>query len=120
MADVATMRNNPSPAARRAQSEPVTLDAKTIQWMAGLPQNLRPNQMATRFPHIANRLAATWNSGEECRRYFDEVLLDRRGDRQGLPERVGSELAALKNHFESVVFPTHQTVWDEIVSRPRG
>ncbi len=104
------------PKAQRGQ-QPIALDAETIQWMSSLPQHLRPTEMATRFPHIANKLASNWRSPEVCRDYFDEVLLDRRGDRQGLPERVAIELAALKNHFESAVFPTQQTVWDEIVSR---
>ncbi len=109
-----------SPTAQRKQSQTAALGPETIQWMAELPQHVRPNEMATRFPHIANRLASGWKTPEQCRRYFDEVLLDRRGGRQGLPGRVALELAALKNHYDSAVFPTHQTVWDEIISRARA
>ena len=105
--------------AQRAREQPGVLEAATIQWMAELPQHVRPNEMATRFPHIANALATCWPKPERCRGYFDDVLLDRRGDRKGFPGRVAMELAALKNHYDSVVFPTNQTVWDEIVTRSR-
>jgi len=112
--------NTSNPTAPRGSPQPTALAAQTFQWLTELPQHLRPDQLAARYPHIANKLAAVWTTPEECRRYFDDVLLDRRGNRKGLPERVAMELAALKNHFDSVVFPTHQTVWDEIVSRARG
>lgn len=108
------------PRSQRAEQPPTVLGAKTIEWIDGLPQHLRPTELASRFPHIVNNLAARWQAPEVCRAYFDEILLDRRGSRRGLPERVAVELAALKNHFDSVVFPTQQTVWDEIVKRSRG
>lgn len=119
MGDIETPRN-PSPAALRRQTGSVTLGAQTIRWMAELPQHVRPTELASRFPHIANKLAAAWGSPTKCRDYFDDVLLDRRGDRRGLPGRAAMELAALRNHFDSVVFPTHQTVWDEIAGRARA
>jgi hypothetical protein len=104
---------------REAQTrEPIGTAA--IQWMAELPQHVRPNETASRFPRIANKLAACWKDPVQCRRYLEDLLLDRRGDRHGFPERVAIELAALKNHYESVVFPTSQTVWDEIINRSRG
>lgn len=119
MADTEMRGDRGGPGMRDASRAP-TLEPRTIQWMAGLPQNLRPNELATRFPHIANQLAARWESAADCRSYFDEVLLDSRGNRKGLPEHVALELATLKNHFDSVVFPTQQTVWDEIVGRSRA
>lgn len=100
--------------------QPAALGAFTVHWIAALPQHLRPNELATRFPHIADQLAARWDSPEACRSYFDEVLLDRRGNRKGLPVRAAFELANLKDHFDSVVFPIEQTVWDEIASRSRS
>jgi hypothetical protein len=119
VAEVGAQKKEPA-AAQRGQAQPSSLGASTIQWMAELPQHIRPNEVATRFPHVANILASSWPNPERCRGYFDEVLLDRRGDRRGFPERVAMELAALKNHYDSVVFPTHQTVWDEIVTRSRA
>lgn len=119
MGEIDSLRNR-DPRAQRRPSGPATLGTQTIRWMAELPQQLRPTELASRFPHIANKLAAMWSSPVNCRTYFDDVLLDRRGNRRGLPERAAMELAALKNHFDSVVFPTHQTVWEEIASRARA
>jgi hypothetical protein len=106
-------------ATKRRDTQVVTLRESTIRWLAELPEHLRPKEMATRFPHIANRLAVEWPTASTCRPYFDDLLLDSRGDRKGFPERVALELAALKNYYDAVVFPTHQTVWDEIISRSR-
>jgi hypothetical protein len=109
-----------APETLRAAAEPVALSAAATQWMAELPQHVRPNQTAARFPRILDKLAGCWPTQSRCRAYFDELLLDQRGDRKGFPERIALELAALKNHYNSVVFPTHQTVWDEIIGRARG
>ncbi len=119
MAEAGTL-NNSKPTAWSRSPQPTALAAQTLQWLTELPRHLRPDQLAAGYPHIANKLAALWTTPDECRRYFDDVLLDRRGNRKGLPERVAMELAALKNHFDSAKFPTHQTVWDEIISRARG
>ncbi len=105
---------------QRAQSTPQALSSATIQWLAELPAHVRPNDVATRFPHIANQLSSLWPKEVDCRAYFDDLLLDQRGDRTGFPGGIAFELAALKNHYDSVVFPSHQTVWDDIITRSRA
>lgn len=107
-------------AASRPAPPPAHLADDAIAWISTLPQHLRPSETASRFPRIANTLAARWKSPAQCRPYFEDLLLDQRGNRQGFPVRVALELAALKNHYDSVVYPTHQTVWDEIISRSRS
>lgn len=119
MTDTQPVRAGAAPAERRSPQS-TALAESTTRWMAELPQRLQPQETAARFPRVANRLAALWSLPEQCRQCFDELLLDGRGDRQGFPERVAMELAALKNHYETAVFPTHQTVWDEIISRLRA
>ena len=100
-------------------SAPAALDAKAEAWMRQLPQHVRPSNTAERFPHIVNALAAIWASPARCRSQFDQLLIDQRGDRQGFPDAVGSELASLKDYYDSAVHPTQQTVWDEIVEQGR-
>jgi hypothetical protein len=100
-------------------SAPATLDAKAVAWLHQLPQHVRPSNTSERFPHIVNALAAVWATPARCRGQFDQLLIDQRGDRQGFPKAVGSELAALKDYYDSVVHPTQQTVWDEIVEHGR-
>lgn len=90
-----------------------------VKWMQQLPPQVQPARTAMRFPHIVNSLAERWSTPQRCREYFDRLLIDRRGDRLGFPKAIGSELAALKDHYDSVVDPTAQTVWDEIASAAR-
>ncbi|HTT13217.1 MAG TPA: hypothetical protein VMG60_20285 [Burkholderiaceae bacterium] len=91
--------------------------AETIKWLAALPANARPRLVPVQFPRIANRLCRHWASPAACLAYFDEILIDRRGGRRGFPVGIVFELAALKNHFESAVHPSPQTVWDEVSRR---
>ena len=117
---MAEIRESKSPAASpRRQSGRVELEATTAIWLSELPQRLQPRETATRFPHILNRLANLWSSPHACRLYFDDLLMDQRGDRQGFPLRIASEIVGLKDHYDSAVHPTPQSLWDEIVSRSR-
>jgi hypothetical protein len=108
-------------AAVSLRKKPATeaLATETIQWLAGLPEDVRPIELPMRFPRIANALAARWMERDVCRNYLDDVLLDKRGTRRGLPDEVAEELVSLKNYFETVLFPVPQTAWDEVAERGR-
>ncbi len=113
---------NDLPAGRRrgeGQAATDALSAESALWLNDLPEAVRPMKTCARFPRIVNRLSSAWTRPAECRAYFDELLLDRRGDRQGFPLEVAFELAALKNYFETAVHPSEQTVWDDIIQRHR-
>ena len=113
---------NDSPTERRkgAQQESAeALSAETVLWLNELPESVRPMQTCARFPRIVNRLASAWPQAAACCAYFDELLLDRRGNRQGFPMQIAFELAALKNYFETAVHPSQQTIWDDIIQRGR-
>jgi hypothetical protein len=107
-------------ASRRAQRVREPLADDTLRWLAGLPDDVRPEELPVRFPRIANALALRWFDGDLCRAYLEDVLIDRRGNRRGLPHVVAEELARLKNHVETVLYPVPQTVWDEVAGRSRG
>jgi len=106
--------------ARRRRAEPAVLADAAVQWLQQLPQRAQPFQTAARYPHIANALAGLWQTPPRCRAYFEQLMLDTRGDRHGFPREIASELAALKDYYDSVVHPTQQTVWDEIINSSRG
>ncbi|MBK9243903.1 MAG: hypothetical protein IPM30_03445 [Burkholderiales bacterium] len=101
------------------RSGPVALADSAAQWLQQLPQHVRPLQTAAQFAHVVNTLAGVWNTPQKCRDYLDQLLLDLRGSRRGFPKAVASELATLKDYYDSIVHPTQQTVWDEIVSHAR-
>lgn len=110
-----------APISQRTQSEDrAELDAATQAWINQLPPHLQPQAVAAQYPRIANKLARLWPESQSCRPYLEELLLDNRGTRKGFPVRVALELAALKSFYDSAVFPTAQTVWDELAARIRA
>jgi hypothetical protein len=47
------------------------------------------------FPRVANRLAIAWPDPKAVQEVLDDVLIDRRGGRQGFPPAVQQELLRL-------------------------
>ncbi len=46
--------------------------------------------------------------------YFDELLLDQRGNRQGFALKVVSELMDLKDYYQRVVYPKAEfSIWEQ-------
>lgn len=102
--------------ARRRQETPEKINGATIAWMASLPADIRPQILSVRHTRIANELGRLWDNPGACLSYLEQLLVDRRGNRQGFALEVAMELAGLKNHYETVVRPMPQTAWDQIVS----
>jgi len=71
------------------------------QWLNRLPPNVSANALTTQFPRIANFLATQWVDRQACARYFDELLADRRGGRQGFPPAVLHDLVTLRDFWYS-------------------
>ena len=101
---------------RRSAGNP--LGAAATAWLAQLPQPVQPRETAARFPHIVSKLATLWQSPEVCRAYFNELLLDERGDRKGFPNRVARELVALLYHYDTIVHPTPVAPWVRVDAHP--
>ena len=102
---------------RRRSANPEMVLPSTINWLASLPSDIRPRHLPVEFTHVANALARLWSRPEDCLAYFDNLLLDRRGDRKGFPLVVAMELAGVKDHLETQVRHVPQTVWDAIIER---
>ena len=74
----------------------------TVAWAAALPEETRPNALLSRFPRIANLMAILWRDPNSLRGYIDELLVDKRGNRQGFPLDVLREIFALRAHYDEV------------------
>ena len=68
------------------------------RWSDALPADVRPQALIGLFPRVANLLALQWNDLGAVLAYFDELLVDRRGHRQGFPPPVLDELLHLRNY----------------------
>lgn len=93
---------------------PISLNEAALKLVEELPVDVRPAQTATRFPHILNRFAQLWQSPKLIDRYFDSLLMDQRGGRQGFPLSILTELQTLKEYYFTKVQPKAATKWDDV------
>jgi len=83
--------------------------------LASIAPEARPNQLAVKFPRIVNKMAMLWKSKPQMDRYFEDLLTDTRGNRQGFPLGVLMELTTLKDYYETKVFAAAaKDVWDPV------
>lgn len=73
-----------------------TLQRLTLAWLKTLPEPARPHQCARQYPRVLNHIATLWNRPQHCLDYLDELLADRRGNRQGFSHAVALELRRLR------------------------
>lgn len=72
------------------------LSTAAVTWLARLPEEFRPDALATRYPRIANRFALLWRDPGLIEQYIDELLVPTRPDRQGFPADVTTDLQSLQ------------------------
>jgi hypothetical protein len=94
------------------ERDDLELNAAAQAWLAALPEPERPKELALRFPRIVNRIATMWKAPLHMDRYFEDLLTDNRGTRQGFPLGVLTELSSLKDYYQTKVFPSRHGIWD--------
>jgi len=88
---------------KRRSSEPANgLLRPTVNWALALPADACPQALLAKFPRIANLIAVLWQDPNSLRRYIDDLLVDKRGNRQGFPQNILRELFALRAHYDEV------------------
>src|SRR5207344_2150427 len=70
----------------------------TTKWVANLPAEVHIPALLQTFPRIANALARLWEDDVGLGEYLDELLIDRRGGRQGFPPEIEHELVLLREY----------------------
>jgi hypothetical protein len=78
---------------------------RTRTWSDELPSHLRPINLLEQFPRIANLIAFDWNHPTMVCRHFDDLLIDRRGNRRGFPTAIRQELRALRDYYYLDILP---------------
>ena len=101
---------------KRRTTEPANgLLKPTFAWASTLPIEIQPRSLLYKFPRIANLLAAMWPDPNSFRRYIDDLLVDKRGSRQGFPVEILRELFALRGYYDEI-HPDSSLPW-EVMSR---
>jgi len=86
--------------ARLRKVDPVNyLLPASSRWLNSLPREVQPLALATKYARIVNLLARHWNDHDACAAFFNHLLLDHRGNRQGFPVAVKSEIRILQEYF---------------------
>ena len=92
------------------------LSEQAMDWLKSLPEAVRPAKLSASYPRIVNRLCQCWRRPVEADRYFEDLMTDGRGGRQGFPLGVALELASLNDYYRTEVFPVRKTAWDDQLS----
>lgn len=95
------------------------LHAIAQDWLANLDDSVRPVLLPKHYPRVVNRMAVLWQDPKRMREYFDEIMVNTRGSRQGFPDEVVVELSTLKHHYNRSVFPLKVDVWEKVWSNLR-
>jgi hypothetical protein len=91
---------------RRAENaDDLRLSAESVAFLSALSEPVRPYRLAVRFPRIVNDLTKLWRQPIQLDRYLDQLLVDTRGNRQGFPLKILTELITLKEHYRTAAFP---------------
>ena len=100
--------------AKRRKTEPANgLLKPTFAWASTLPVEVQPRSLLYKFPRIANLMAAMWPDPNSFRRYIDDLLVDKRGNRQGFPVDVLRELFELRAYYDEL-HPDTSRPWESL------
>lgn len=102
MASYARDITTPPPTHLRRGQPVAVLLPRTANWIASLPERVRPDALAKQFARISNLICATWVDPPACRKYFDELLVETRLRRKGFPAAVLRELTDLQAYYISM------------------
>ena len=99
---------------KRRMSEPANgLLKPTFAWASTLPVDIQPRALLYKFPRIANLIAVMWRDPNSLRRYVDDLLVDKRGNRNGFPVDVLRELFQLRAYYDQL-HPDGNLPWENV------
>lgn len=82
----------------------LSLTPVALRWLAQLPREVRPLELFYAYPRIGNQLAALGNAAAVST-FVGELLIDKRGDRQGFPGGIALELSRLQEFLLQLLHP---------------
>jgi hypothetical protein len=107
-----------APAGSDQAQQPAVLSAEltadALRLVDALTRACPLRELASRFPRVLNRIASLWNQPAALERHFEELLLDSRGQRQGFPAEVLTELSRLRSLSASRLRPSRVDPWQEV------
>jgi hypothetical protein len=84
---------------------PQKLAVPALKWLRELPLEVRPLELCHAYPRIGNQLAVLAANEAALLAYLADLLIDRRGDRQGFPGGIAHELSRLHAYLTGTLPP---------------
>ena len=75
----------------------------TITLIGKLPVDLSLIQLFAEYPRVLNKIAMAWGDHRAFFALMDDLMIDKRGGRDGFPFSVALELSRLTDHYEQFV-----------------
>jgi hypothetical protein len=94
------------------QKDDVELNAAGQALLAYIEESARPKELAAAYPRIVNHMAKLWKMPREMDRYFEELLTDTRGKRQGFALKILMELSTLNDYYKAKMRTGKRDIWD--------
>lgn len=82
-----------------------------VQKLEFTDKNEAISAISINFKHVSDRISLLWGY-PELNKYFDDLVIDKRGGRQGFPEQVMSAIFFLQELHSTVVKPPQNDVWE--------
>ena len=81
------------------------------------PAAFYPRQLVDSYPRIADKIVQLWGT-PEIEAYFQELMLNDRGDRQGFSQPVLTEILNLRTWYRSRLPPQPRSVdnWVDMIN----
>ncbi|HUP94182.1 MAG TPA: ankyrin repeat domain-containing protein [Burkholderiales bacterium] len=77
------------------------MNEKLKSYLGDAP-DLYPHALEARYPHVIEKILAAWPSPERAVAVFEELLVDKRGGRQGFPADVAREIFRLSVAYDEL------------------
>lgn len=80
-------------------AESIPLSAQAAEFLGTLQGSDYPKELAERYPRIINAIVGMRHDPRDLREYFETLLNDKRGNRQGFPLGVLLDIQNLKEQL---------------------
>jgi len=89
-----------------------------VEKLKAAPQQVYPQHLLATFPRIVWRIADLWGH-REIEAYFQDLMIDDRGNRRGFSPEVLMEILALRTYHRSLFPPPVRTVdtWADLIDK---
>jgi len=67
-----------------------------------------------KFPRIGDKIILMWGS-VELQKYFIDLIVDERGDRQGFPPQIGSALMRIYREHTKLFPDKDNNAWNSVI-----